>query len=144
MSLITSIYEPFKEDIKNLKEEISREFKSKMRELGFKFAAEWIDYTLPILYRDVYIGYIENKSLYEIRFSAGTKQLVINDKIFTKFDTIEIPKIRVAKTVKGYKMDKTGQITKEKKYWNQSLKDHTYQDLLRKGKIELLLKSIGK
>jgi hypothetical protein len=138
---IFNVYKGLDSEIRFIKEKASLKFKEEMKKLGFKFVAEWIEWTFPILYNDTYV--VEyNNYLYRVTFSAGTKQINIGNSTFQRFDTIDEKKFSSYKTksLLGYKISSDNKVQR-----TDGAKTHlkggklTYRDLLRLEKISKLL-----
>ncbi len=135
------VYKGLEKEIKELKSKVVENFKTEMRSYGCRFVAEWVDWSYAILYRDIYLFEYKN-TLFQIRFSQGTKMIHIGNFTYHRFDTInfdELEKI-TCKSLLGYKINSENVIYKlEGTERHPKDKALTYKNLLRLDKISKLL-----
>ena len=139
---IFTIYNGLEEDVKSLKNKVMSNLKNELKSLGFRLVAEWIDYKLPIIYNDILLVSINN-NLFQVKLSAGNKQITIGRHTFAKFDTINKSKLSrdCCKSLYGYKIDKENCISLSGIKFSFKDKSLVYRDLLRIEKISKLLEN---
>lgn len=129
---VIDIYNDIKDDVRKIKDLSILKLIEIMKSYDVQLLGSYVDYTHPSLYGDIFI-FEKDNYLYNVTFSAGMKNIYVNNLYYKSFNNIEfIPKNR---TILNYTYDKKLQITKRLSPDIKLIKKFTYQDYLRKNKI---------
>ena len=129
---VIDIYSDIMDNVRKIKDISILKLIEIMKLYNVQLLGSYVDYSHPSLYGDIFI-FEKDKYLYNVTFSAGMKNIYVNNLYYKAFDNINF--VPLKRTVLNYTYDKKLEITKRLSPDIKLTKKFTYQDYLRKNKI---------